>query len=243
MMESTKTDTAKRKRRLKIMLWILFPVFVCIPVSVGVITDSFPFYSLVSLILGIVSLIVIIFISENYYNWPLVLFILFFTGLFFKRQHWPLAGTILTISTFILTVVSVVIIFRFLFISRQNKFIRWFGISTGLITVTFMSGWVIILQHWDYDLGTFLGYTGCILMIITVLAMVFTLSNSNYIDWSPGERKTFFRVVLLPMVFLIFIMTFNLVFPEAYATFMNFDSIRWSLDGIELLKLEGVPEL
>jgi hypothetical protein len=243
-MERLAPDMNKRKRkRVKILLWIFSPLFFLIPVFIGIFTDRLSLISIISIFLGITGIFTIIYISDNYYKWPLVLFIVFYIGLLFKNMHWPLAGAILSISTFVLLLVSIVIIIRFLFNFKQHQFIRWFGVATALITSTIMSGWVIMLQHWNRNLGILLGYSGSILMIITVLAMVFTLPNSNYISWSSMERKIFFRIVLIPMVLIFFITTINLVFPEAWAALMNTNSIRWGLDGIELLKLEGIPVL
>jgi hypothetical protein len=243
-MEIAQTDMSKtRRKRLKIFLWICFPIFFFVPFFVGISTDVFGLLSLISFSIGIISLFIIIYISRNYYKLPLVLFIFYYIGILFKSFHWPFAGVILTLSTLILSLVSFVIIFKNLFSIGQNQFIKWFSISTAVVTATFMSGWVIMIQHWDVGIATTLGYSGCIIMIITVLALVFTLPNSNYIGWTALERKIFYRLIVIPMFFLIVMMTINLVFPKAWAVVMNLDSVRWNLNGIELQTLEGIPKL
>jgi hypothetical protein len=243
-MEHLEPEINKRKmKRFKTIFWIFSALFFLIPIFIGMFTNVFGIISIISLFLGIAGIFTIIYISDNYYKWPVILFIAFYVGLLFKNMHWPFAGVILTFSTMILLLVSIVTIIRYLFSFKQHQFIRWFGIATSMITSTIMTGWVFMLQHWDRNLGILLGYSGSILMIITVLAMVFTLPNSNYISWSSMERKIFFRIVLIPMVLIFFITTINLVFPEAWAALMNTNSIRWDLGGIELFKLEGIPVL
>lgn len=243
-MENEKVIVKQKKtRKLKIILWVFFFPLFFIPIFVGAFTDIFGAISLISLLLGIISLLIIIYLSENYYKWPLVLFIIFYIGLMFKKFHWPFAGIIITTSTLLLSLVSLVTIIKYLFNLRNNQFLKWFGIAAAFITMTIMSGWVIMIQHWSRDLGTLLGYIGSILLIITVLAMVFTLPNSNYIGWTALERKQFFRVVLIPLLLIFFITALNLVFPKAWTALMDFNSIRWNLKGIELLDLEGIPKL
>jgi hypothetical protein len=237
-------DNKQRRIKLfKIILWVLFPFFLLIPLFNAIFTDELGGTGILSVIIGIIGLFIIITISDNYYKWPLVLFTIFFIGLLFKSQHWPGAGPLLTMSTLVLSLVSIVIILRFLFKSHQNQFIRWFGILTGLVTTSFMCGWVIMILRWSHKVGTILGYIGSLTFLISILAMVFTLPNSNYIGWSAQERKIFFRVIMIPMLFLFVIITLNMVFLDAFLTLLGFYDVRWYFNGIELINLEGIPIL
>ena len=182
-------------------------------------------------------------LSGKFYNWPFTSVIIFLIGMFFKRNHWPLAGTILTVGIGILCITSLVNAVRFHFLLRKNPFLRWFGSISCIIITVYMFSWLVMMQHWSAKVGNTLGYIGIVLFVLSVLGMVFTLPGSDYLNWSMIERKIFYRSVIVPMVIVFSLIIISLVFSEAFLWLMNRSGPPLGLkDSIELLNLEGISK-
>jgi hypothetical protein len=229
--------------RLRRVLWILVPFLTILPIWL------MPF-DLIPLVvggglffLGVVDIVILYITAEKYYNWPLVFFILFFTGVFFKRQHWMFATTLGSIAVVGISFVSLANSIRLLINSRQNSFLRWFGSISGLIVTLYLFGWINMLQGWPRSIGDPVTYAGGVLFIISILGMAFTLPGSNYISWTAVERKTFFRAVLIPMIIVFFLIIITIVFEDGYRKILDSDTARWHRSGIELFDLEGIPRI
>jgi hypothetical protein len=244
-MEYTYIDLMPGKKgRLIKILWILFPV-IFIPSIISLSEDIGPFFiGLILLIISMVDLAFIYLMTEKYYNWPMIFVLIFLLGFLFKRQHWPMAGALLTIGICFLCITSLVNAIRFQITMKHNPFLRWFGSVSCIIISTYMLGWLIMIQHWSREVGDILGYTGVVLFIISILGLVFTLPGSNYLGWSIKEKKIFFRAILIPMgiVFCLIIITF--IFSDVFFWILNKNDPAWDLSGnIELLNLEGINQL
>jgi hypothetical protein len=237
-----------RKRRisrnkLRTVLWIIFPVLIILSVILmvsGILPDL---VSNVILFSSFSVLVYLYIIAEKYYNWPLIFFFIFFTGIFFKRQHWPLSSFLGSIGVVMISIVSLANSIRFLITLRKNSFLRWFGSISGLIITLFMLGWVFLLQSWPRAIGDIFAYSGGILFIISILGMVFSLPGSNYISWTEIERKSFFRAVLFPMVIVFGLIILTFLFEDGYKILLNSDTPRWHINGLKLLELEGIPKI
>jgi hypothetical protein len=196
-----------------------------------------------TIFLAMITLVILYIIAEKFYNWPIIFFIIFFTGIFFKRQHWPLATLIGSAAIFMISVISLANSIRFLITLKKNAFLKWFGSISGLIITLYMLGWIFMLQNWPRAIGDALAYSGAVLFIISILGMVFTLPSSNFISWSEVERKSFFRMVLIPMVIVFGLIIITFVFEDGYRTLLNADTPRWHIEGMKLFELEGIPKI
>ena len=234
--------TRLSRKRLRRILWILFPVLIVLFLF-GMMSEMSMIAGFGILFFVFTDLVILYIIAEKYYNWPIVFFIIFFTGIFFKRQHWPLGSFIGTMAIFLISFVSLANTIRFLINRHQNSFLRWFGSISGLIITLNLFGWIFMLQNWSRSIGDIFAYSGGILFILSILGMVFTLPNSNYISWTEIERKNFFRTVLIPMVIVFALIILTLVFEDGYRQLMNFDKPGWHITGLKLFNLEGMPKI
>lgn len=238
----------KRKRRKKV-LWIFFPVLLILgmlPIALSN-WDPKPVFVITAIslfILGFADLIFLYFLSEKYYNWTIIFLLVFFTGLFFRRQHWPLAGTIISFGLIFLSLISIINSVRFLVTMPKNPFLKWFGSISSFIISIYSFSWLNRVQHWSGTLVEIFGYSGVFLFIIAVLAMVFTLPGSDYLTWTNRERKIFFRAILVPMIFIFALILIGNVFTNVYFWMLDVGRIPWDINsGIELHDLEGIPKL
>jgi hypothetical protein len=179
------------------------------------------------------------------YDWPIWIFLLILAGFYFKRNHLPPAGTVLTVGTLLLGILSLWNSGRFLVAFRSNPFLKLFGSLSGIIITIFMTGLLFMNQHWPGLPRAILTYSGSFLFIIFTLGFIFTLPNSNYIAWTSFERKVFFRTILIPMVFVFALITLIFVFPQTYNSMLGRGVFPtpWlhDLSEIRLFDLEGIP--
>jgi len=191
--------------------------------------------------IGLSGLIITSFLSAKLYTWPVLSFLLVFLGMYFKKQHWPFAGELMSCGTLLLGILSFWNSVKFMITFRNNTFLKWIGCISGTIVTVFMLGLLSGYMHWPGR--AFFSYSGCIMFILLVLAIVFTLPNSNYVDWSWIERKVFFRTVLMPMIFVFALITLMFVFPDTFNAIIGRKTISlpWEVNGYELFNIEGIP--
>jgi hypothetical protein len=229
MKQSAGAAKSFSKRRFRIILWILLPIFIIAAIMLLTSENGPPVLRFILLIVGLIDFIFLYVLSEKYYNWTMVFFLIFFIGLFFKRMHWPGAGVIASMGVIFICFISLVNSIRFQITLRQNSFLRWFGSISGIIIASYLAGWLVMLQGWSREVGDIFGYTGSILFIISIMGMVFTLPISNYIGWKENERKIFFRAVLIPMAIVFFLIIITYVINDAYRKILGFDNPPWIL--------------
>jgi hypothetical protein len=224
----------------KIILWSLLPGFILFVVFAA--NKESVVMLIISASIMFADLGIIYYYSEKFYNWYIYLLISFSIGILFKRYHLPFAGVILSSSTFLLAIFSIANSIRFQIIFRHSSFLRWFGLMICLVTMFFFTGFLFRIQHWSAQVGDTLGYIGSLLYLISVLGMVFTLPNSNFPGWTLIDRKIFFRVIVVSMIFLFVFLTIIYVFNDAFRLMMegDFNSTPWSVGKIRLFDIEGI---
>ena len=193
------------------------------------------------LAIGLSGLIITYFLSVKLYSWPVSSFLIVFLGMFFKKEHWPYANYLLTCGTLFLGILSFWNSEKFMVTFRNNAFLKWIGCIAGIIVTVFMIGLLAGYQHLPGRV--WFSYSGCIMFILLVLAIVFTLPNSNYIEWSLIERKVFFRTVLMPMIFVFALITLMFVFTDTFNSIIGRKTVYapWETYQYELFNIEGIP--
>ncbi len=239
-----KKEGKQISRSLRIILWILMPVLFITALFLGASGTGPEIIPIAMGFLAIIDLIVLFIISERFYNWPIVFFLFFFAGLYFRRNHWPGAGILLTISLSFLSATSVINSVRFIISMVKNPFLRWFGSISCLIIAIYLVGWLFKLQHWSPTIANSLGYTGLFLYAVSVTGMVFLLPGSNYITWSGADRKIFYRAILMPMIVVFGLIIISTVFPQALLWIMDRTNPYWDVNkSFSLHSLEGLQLL
>jgi hypothetical protein len=236
--KSFEESLIKNTRLLRLIKLSLFSVTIAVFFIVAVF--SFNFYLVTIITLTLLGYFVVFLLTTRYYNWPLILFCLVFLGLYYKKMHWPFSASIMSIGTVLLGSVSWFNSFKFLSSFRENGFLKWIGFVSGIIVALFMMGFLFKNMAWPgaYNLLA----SGSFLLVLTVLALVFTLPYSNYIAWSGIERKVLFRSVLVPLLFVFSLFTLFIVFNDAYNEIMGkfVYTPRWLNNEVVLFNLEGI---
>lgn len=145
------TDSIIRSRKLKFILpgtfFLLLSISYLYMIFIGYIDILF-------ILLGIclLGLIITGFLSVKFYFWPVLSFLLVFLGMYFKKQHWPFAGNLMSIGTLFLGILSMWNSVKFMRSFRNNSFLKWIGCIAGAIVTVFMVGLLCGYQHWGEEL-------------------------------------------------------------------------------------------
>jgi len=193
----------------------LFPIvvtaalYVNIPGGINMLSIILYFFALIFAILACIHL----FLYTNAVSLTGVILLIIFilTGIFFKRQHWPLAGALIAGSSFILSIGSFIFGIRCLFLSERIYYFRNVSFYGSCILSVAILGLAFKMQHW-MGAGV-LVLIGLISLILGTLYILITLSSSGFIDWQPFHKKIL-RRILIPWTFFFFLMVSRFMIPE-----------------------------
>jgi hypothetical protein len=141
----------------------------------------------------------------------IVLLLFIVTGMYFKRNHWPLAGMIMTTFSFLLSVGSFMYGIRCLFLADKIIYFRnasFFG--SCALSIAFL-GYLFKFQHWA-GAGP-LVIVGFASQIVVTIYILLTLHSSGFIDWQPFYKKIL-RRILIPWTFILFLYISRFMVPE-----------------------------
>ncbi len=141
----------------------------------------------------------------------IVLLIFSVVGIFFKRNHWPLAGTIIVCSSFLMSAGSFMFGIRCLYLAEKNSYFRNVTfLGSFALSVAFL-GQLFKMQHWAGAGGLLIvGFAG---LILGTLYILLTLHSSGFIDWQPLYKKIF-RRILIPWIFIFLLYISRFMVPE-----------------------------
>jgi hypothetical protein len=232
-------DVIIKSRRLKLILRIIFSLLV-IASLVLIRLTGFSVFMVSLLTFALLGLILVFLLTSKYYNWALILFILVFIGLYYRKLHWTYSAALMALGTTVLATISWFNTIKFLYTFRNNSFLKWSGFLSGIIVLLFMMGFLWMNLHWPGS-AAIIG-SGSFLFIFSVFALTFILPFSNYVAWSDIERKVFFRTILTPMLFVFALFTLLFVFPDLYNSMTGryIKDTPWPRWGLDLLILEGI---
>lgn len=141
----------------------------------------------------------------------LILVSLMVLGFFFKRQHWPFAGVILSFSIGILSSGFFFYAVRLLFTVKNNRYLKWTGFVCSLLVATALMSILFKFQHWPF--AGILMQASLIPLILMTIIVLLTLPNSGFISWTDEHKKVLTRRMLVPWVFILVFIALNLLLP------------------------------
>jgi hypothetical protein len=130
---------------------------------------------------------------------------------FMKRQHWPLAGTLITVSLGVLAVGSLLQGLRILKFHKGNLYFRVIGSLCFLLIALQSLATLFKFQHWPG--GQLLIYSAVIPTLVMTLLVLITLPGSGFINWNTEQKQILTRKILIPWVFLLVFMGIKTLLP------------------------------
>lgn len=215
-----------------ILLIVSFIFVFAIKESVGLILLLF--------LLGI--LVYLMYTSKKFYNWLMPLFILFFVGIFFKRNHWPGAGIIFVISTTLIATELYLFSIKVFTILKHNSFVKWLGFASSMVLAVTMLTLLFRLMHWPLPIPfSILNHIISLSLITITFILIIKLPGINFSTWLPIDRKVFYRVIIMPLVIVFSLSILSNVYPSTFQKLIfKTEKNPWNLDEIKLKPLEGI---
>lgn len=193
--------------------------------------------------ISLLTISYLMYSSKKYYNWTLPCLGVFFLGIFFKVNHWPGAGALITVSSTLVMINLYFFSIKSFSTFKHKPFLKWFSFFTAIALMLFMYVFMSKVQHWPLIIPFWLlKYVINFLLIILSFVLIFKLPGLNFASWPQFDRVVFYRQILLP---LVIIFSFNItifVFPNFLEAIFSrgWELHPWGMDSIELLNLEGL---
>jgi len=190
------------------------------------------------LLLICIDFVLIALKYKKFYNWSLVFLSFIIIAVFFKRMRWPVASILTLIGYTGLAIFSVFSARIFLEKYKGNGFLRYIGFASSIIMSVVTMGILFRSMHWP--LSNTVLYSGLVMFIPFLFAFVFTLPGSNYISWNSVERAVFFRVIVIPMIFIYGLCVMILVLPDLWKSLTRTQLVPFWMFDFNLLEKPGL---
>ncbi|MCK4665050.1 MAG: hypothetical protein KAT68_19435 [Bacteroidales bacterium] len=227
-------------KKSKIVFIILIPVIIALLfLNIALFPENIPFIPSVLLIVDLSILLVVY--NKKYYNVFIFLIPLIIISLILKRFRMPGWPVIITLSSLVSASCFFILAIKSLFQFKDTRFLKWFGFVVSIVLFIDFTGFGFKMMHWPG--AGYLIIIGTTLFIISIIVLVFTLPSANYIKWNRFDRKYFYRVIIIPLIFLFVLSAIINAFPETWQKIMSVEystTEYWYMQDYELEKKEGL---
>ena len=207
----------------KLLLFLL--IVSAIPIIAYLIADSFLYKNLGSDIYwfladtthGILLSVIVLFYLTYIHRIDQIipgLLIIIMTGLILNRSGLEDEASVLLILGFFFLGISIIYAgIRSLWDYKDNRFIRWVFFSLALILAFSISTFLIKFGMWEAAHTSTLDFFGAIFFLVACLLLFAAMHFSNFIEWTRKQKQLFFRIFLIPMVFLLILFSLKFLLP------------------------------
>jgi hypothetical protein len=228
-----------KRRKAIIALIIAAAIQVLLTVILFLIPPLIPdFVFAILMTLTFLEIVVIGWLSMPNYNLGIVFLIMVIVAIFCRRMKWPVTGILNTIGFSGLALFSVFFAAIFLQKFKRNAFLRFIGFSSCIVLSIVSLGLLWNTMHWP--VADFIINTGLVIFIPFLFAFVFTLPGSNYINWNKSERLLFFRVIVIPMIFVYTLCVLMFVMPDLWNAIIRRPLTPFGMSDFELFVKPGI---
>lgn len=143
-----------------------------------------------------------------------VLIIVILIGLFLNRVGLEGGEDVIIIFGFGLSSISFIYVsFRSLRDFLDNKFVGRLFFSIGLILAFCNATFFIKFNMWEAAHISTIDFFGAIFFLIACLLLFALMPFSNFIEWSKRQKQLFYRLFLIPMIFLLLLFSLKFLLP------------------------------
>ena len=187
--------------------------------------------------------IVAILINIKSYDFIPFFLVFYLLSILFKNMHWPGGSFIMILAIGLISIISIVMAINIAKSKNTLSFLKWFSFFAYIILSLLNFTFLFKMQHWPG--GSFLQGISVPSFIILILALVFTLPNSRYMEWTQLEKKFFFRGIMTQMVFLFLLTSLSFVSPDTFMAILGKtkdDIVILHMEKVELIPHEGIVQ-
>jgi len=238
-MQGAKSDiTNSGVQKLKKILLILIPVLFVVSVIMFLLRKFITIGpALLAWLFFLIGTIISVVLSRKFYNWIFIFLVLIFTAIFLRTYRIPPWHLLVVIGFSGIAFISFYSAFYFLKKFDHNKFLRYIGFSSGIILTFIFMGQMWKMMHWP--VAGFIQTVGVILFTPYLFAFMLLLPGSGYVNWSKPDRVVFFRVIIIPMIFIWFLIIIMYVLPGIWQLLRS-PIAPFGMFNVELLNKPGI---
>jgi len=240
-MEDIEVSVEKSPQRRKAIIALIIAAVsqVLLAVILFLIPPLIPdFVFSIHIALTFLEIVVISLLSTPNYNLGIVFLVMILVAIFFRRMRWPVTGILNTIGFSGLALFSFSYAAIFLQRFKHNAFLRFIGFASCTVLSIVSLGLLWKNQHWPS--ANIILNTGLGIFIPFLFAFVFTLPGSNYINWNKNERLLFFRVIVIPMIFVYTLCVLMFVMPDLWTAITRRPLTPFEMSDFELFVKPGI---
>ncbi len=194
--------------------------------------------SFITWALILIYIVIIFVLARKFYNWNLFFLLIILTSFYLKSRRLAGNGILLSLGFSGLSCMSIYSSYVFLARYNKNTFLKYIGFASSLILSIVCIGILWKNMHWPWA-GVMLNI-GMIFFIPFLFVFVFTIPNSNYINWDKTDRIIFFRAIILPMIFVYILCVFMFVLSDVWASISRLPVYPFGMSNVELLNKPGL---
>jgi len=206
----------KRFKIITISLLILSAITAVI-VTIGSFSGKIDLDGAFGIILGcsiftfIISLIISLFVFiKNIDTAFLILIGVTLLGIYFKRNHWGGAGVLLIIGLGFSCIGFIILAVKSLVFIKGNRFLSILAFFCSITLFMCYAGTLWKIQNFP---GARFAIYALIPYLITSVAIIFSLPNSNFIEWIEAHKRILLRAIFIPWLFFFILSSALLLLP------------------------------
>jgi len=198
--------TPKLEKKIWLSLLILL-----VPIIPGAICEIIPLVIVPAILIFLFLSILVFFSPERSTRRIFILLLFMVVGFFMKRQHWPLAGILITLTLGVLAFGSIIHGIHILQKHKENLYFRIIGSLCFLLIALQSLATLFKFQHWP-GAGVFIVMAAVPTLVMTLLVLI-TLPGSGFINWKKEQQLILTRKILIPWIFFLLFMGIKTLLP------------------------------
>lgn len=157
----------------------------------------------------------------------IMLLVLIVLCIIYRRYRLPYSPIPLTLSIIWFALGIYMFGIRSLYIIKNNRYLINLSFSVCLLVTLAFLGLLFKLMHWP--ISGLLLLTSTALMLGVTLIVLFTIPNSNYVDWSVFHKKIL-RKLLYPWIFVFLLFLFKFLVPELWVKIFPSERVKHKVE-------------
>jgi hypothetical protein len=221
-------------KKLNKVFWIVFSILSVISgiLIASVIAFNLNFGPFIILPLRVILLLLLLLVvfrsflfNPGSFTGIIIAMTLMAIAILFKKQHWPGAGALISISASFMACGMYASGLASLFWLPKNHFLKYISFIGGSLFAFGFFALLFKMQHWP-GAGIYIQVSQIPIVVMT-LVFLLTLPKSGYFDWNKLEKRIFGRI-LIPWIFFIFLLSLIYIFPRGNSWFFYQDLRPWT---------------
>jgi len=123
------------------------------------------------------------------------------------------AGAILILAFILLTISIIYVSFLSFRSFKGNSIVRRLFFFLGLVLAFCSAVFMIKFSMWEAAHTSAIDFLGAIVFLTACLLLFATMPFSNFVEWTNKQKRFFYRLILIPMIFFLVLFSLKFLLP------------------------------